>query len=119
MNIHYTKGFREPLRSGGKLHTIRRRAVREGAVLRHIIYPYHRERRECVLENTCTGSQRIRIEVISDVSGTERITVDGRVLTREEADRLVMNDGLGWMEFSLLFNRDFEGYINHWTSLRY
>ena len=119
MNLHYKKELATSLQNGTKKHTIRKKAVKAGTVLKHIIYPYQPKRRECVLENTCVCCQYIKIESCGEMTAS-RIWVNGILLTIEESQTLVWNDGF-WslIAFWLHFNEDFEGYIIHWTDLQY
>lgn len=50
MNYHYKKEFAPVLRDGTKKHTIRSKAIATGRTLKHIIYPYQRDKRECGTE---------------------------------------------------------------------
>jgi hypothetical protein len=52
MNNHYKK-VASVLRDGTKKHTIQSKAIATGRTLKYIIYPYQRDKRECVLENVC------------------------------------------------------------------
>lgn len=40
MNLHYKKEYSEVLRNGIKKHTIRKKEIVIGKILKHIIYPY-------------------------------------------------------------------------------
>ncbi len=117
MDLHYKKVFVNVLKNGVKKHTIRRRKVKTGCVLRHVVYPYHPTQRKCVLANECVSCQGIRI----NVSGHENaVWVDGILLTEEKLEQLVHNDGFNSLaEFWSFFTTDLEGYIIHWTDLRY
>lgn len=116
MNLHYTKAFTNVLACGIKKHTIRRKEAKTGCVLHHIIYPYHPQRK-CILENVCVSCQGIKIKVSESV---KMVWVDGFLLTDEKLEQLVHNDGFDCLdEFWSFFKTDFEGYIIHWTNLRY
>lgn len=53
MNLHYKKTLADVIANGKKIHTIRRRFVRPGTILKHIVYPYQRDKRKCLLSNVC------------------------------------------------------------------
>lgn len=120
MQLNYNNEFAEVLRSGTKIHTIRRKEVHPGTKLTHVIYPYQRERREVVLENTCTACQRIVITC--DMSGIVTMAVDGRFMTPRQIAEILDNDGIDTAtlkSFVSLFGDWFSGYIIHWTDKRY
>lgn len=120
MNLHYKKEFADQLRSGKKKHTIRQKEVAAGAHLKHIIYPYQREKRECVLENDCRSTQRIEILPQGKYFGEGIVRIDGRELIKPEIQTLACNDGFKChIAFWLYFTEPFTGYIIHWTDARY
>jgi hypothetical protein len=119
MNMHYKKEYAEPLRKGVKLHTIRKRKVSVGLTLKHIVYPYHKDKRECVLENTCICTQNIEI-VPGAIINDGKVYIEGRLLSLNEMQRLAWNDGfVNLVDFWMFFNEYFKGYIIHWTDLQY
>ena len=119
MNLHYKKEFAEQLRNGRKKHTIRTKTVAPGRELKHIIFPYQREKRECVLENKCVSIQRIEINPTRYV-GMLQVIIDGRELSNDEVKLLAQNDGFRCpMEFWIYFSEAFKGYIIQWTDLKY
>lgn len=114
MNINYKKELERALVSGVKLHTIRQRTIAVGTMLKHIVYPYHKQRR-CVLSNYCKSTQQISIEPASCT-----IIVDGKELSKTDMERLAKNDGFESMEdFWSFFNQSYQGTIIHWTDIRY
>lgn len=117
MNLHYAKDFKAQLMNGTKIHTLRRRAVEPGMTIKHIIYPYHPDKRECVIESQCVSCQKIRIENDRRSLG---IWIDERMLTIDGKVLLAKNDGFRSLnEFENFFREGFDGYIIHWTALRY
>lgn len=125
MNLHYKKEFAELLRTGRKKHTIRKKGVLEDTQLKHIIYPYHHDKRECVLENKCTGIQDFEI-IHSQYSGDKGydkgiwVKVDNILLSDFWIRELAFNDGFkDEIKFYQYFKEDFKGVIIHWTKLRY
>lgn len=119
MNLHYKKEFVDSLRNGTKKHTIRKKAVKRGTELKHIIYPYQPNRRECVLKNTCVSCQYIKI-VPCEYMTDSKVWVNGILLSFDEVRQLAWNDGFHCLvSFWLYFNEIFEGYIIHWTDLQY
>ena len=90
-----------------------------GLTLKHIVYPYHKDKRECVLENTCICIQSIEI-VPSATINDGKVYVEGRLLSLNEMQRLAWNDGfVNLVDFWMFFNEYFKGYIIHWTNLQY
>lgn len=126
MNIHYAKEFENDLKNGVKIHTIRKKAIPAGTVLKHVVYPYTKNKRRVVLENVCTGSQKFRYEVISDFMNLDKVFVDDvQIEDIRKLQILAWADGFQCLaELQLFFrkNTDFLGvdlHINHWTNKRY
>ncbi len=119
MNLHYKKEYSEVLRNGIKKHTIRKKEIVIGKILKHIIYPYQPNKRECVLENKCISVQQIKITDAYYINDC-KVYIDGRLLSLEEQQQLAWNDGFpSLLAFFLYFKEPFEGYIIHFTDLRY
>lgn len=120
MNYHYKKEFASVLRDGTKKHTIRAKAIATGRTLKHIIYPYQRDKRECVLENVCLCTQNIEIKPGAECINDGKIWIEGRLLNIEQMQRLAWNDGFpSLIAFWLYFQEHFRGHIIHWTELKY
>lgn len=112
MQLNYKHEFAEALRNGTK--------VQPGTKLTHVIYPYERERREVVLENTCTACQCVDISFPLDCNVT--MAVGGHLVSPQVAIEILENDGLsiGDMQlFANIYGDSFSGYIVHWTDKRY
>lgn len=117
MNLHYAKDFKSQLMNGSKIHTLRRNAVEPGTPIKHIVYPYHPDKRECILENECISCQAIKID---DIPEGPNIRIGGRQLSPAEALNLARNDGFDSLtDFWNFFAGGFEGYVVHWTNLKY
>lgn len=120
MNYHYKKEFAPVLRDGTKKHTIRSKAIEDGRTLKHIIYPYQRDKRECVPENVCICTQDIEIKPGAECINDGKVWIEGRLLNIEEMQQLAWNDGFPSLAaFWLYFKDNFRGYIIHWTKLKY
>lgn len=120
MNYHYKKEFSLVLRNGKKKHTIRTRPIAPGKMLKHIIYPYQPEKRECVLINICVSTQSIVINPGAESINEGKVWIDGRLLGIGEMQQLAWNDGFPSMvSFWGYFTEPTKGYIIHWTDLRY
>lgn len=118
MQLNYKHEFAEALRNGTKIHTIRRKPVQPGTKLTHVIYPYDRDRRKVVLENTCTACQFFTLQV--DNGYKIVASVDGRVMTPPQVTEILTNDGVkNILEAVRLLGLSFSGYIVHWTDKRY
>lgn len=106
--MHYKKEYAEPLRNGVKLHTIRKRKVSAGLTLKHIVYPYHKDKLQS-------------IEIVPSATINDgKVYVEGRLLSLNEMQRLAWNDGfVNLVDFWMFFNEYFKGYIIHWTNLQY
>ena len=119
MNIHYKKEYAETLQDGTKKHTIRKRKVLAGRVLKHIVYPYHPDKRKSVLENICISTQDIEIVPAGSIN-EGKVYIEGRRLSVPEMQQLACNDGFSCLiDFWLFFNEHFKGSIIHWTELKY
>ena len=115
MNINYKKEMERALASGIKLHTIRQKPIAVGTMMNHIVYPYKKKERRCVLSNFCTSTQMITIE-----SSSRTIKVDNKELSKVDIERLSKNDGFDSIEdFWSFFNQDYQGMIIHWTDTKY
>ena len=115
MNINYKKEMERALASGLKLHTIRQKPIAVGTMMNHIVYPYKKKERRCVLSNFCTSTQMITIE-----SSSRTIKVDNKELSKVDIERLSKNDGFDSIEdFWSFFNQDYQGMIIHWTDTKY
>ena len=88
MNINHKKEMERALASGVKLHTIRQKPIAVGTMMHHIVYPYHKKERRCVLTNFCTSTQMILIDPT-----LKMIEVDGKRLSDFDTERVVKNDG--------------------------
>lgn len=120
MNLHYKKTLADVITNGKKIHTIRRRFVRPGTILKHIVYPYQRDKRKCLLSNVCVSCQSIKI-VTSECVNEYRIYIDGRLIVDMNVlHEIAWNDGfISLLSFLLYFSEPFEGYIIHWTDKMY
>ena len=115
MNINYKKEMERALASGVKLHTIRQKPIAVGTMMNHIVYPYHKKERRCVLSNFCKSTQIIKIE-----PNIKKVKVDEKELSEEDLERLVKNDGFNSIEdFWTFFKEPYQGMIIHWTDTRY
>lgn len=83
MNINYKKEMERALASGVKLHTIRQKPIAVGTMMNHIVYPYHKKERRCVLSNFCTSTQMIAIDPF-----LKMIEVDGKRLSEFDMERV-------------------------------
>ena len=114
MNIHYQHQFKEVLQNGTKKHTIRMKEYKKGTALAHIIFPY-RPYRECVLSNVCQSTQKIQVDGIN-----KKVIIDNKIISDDAIINLAKNDGFSHIEeFWKFFRKGEEGYIIHWTDLRY
>ena len=103
------------LTSGVKLHTIRQKPIAVGTMMNHIVYPYHKKERRCVLSNFCTSTQMIVVD-----PSLKMIEVDGKRLSVFDTERVAKNDGFTSIEdFWSFFNEPYQGMIIHWTDTRY
>ena len=115
MNINYRKEMERALASGVKLHTIRQKPIAVGTMMNHIVYPYHKKERRCVLSNFCTSTQMILIDPT-----LKMIEVDGKRLSDFDTEIVVKNDGFTSIDdFFFFFNEPYQGMIIHWTDTRY
>ena len=115
MNINYKKEMERALASGVKLHTIRQKPIAVGTMMNHIVYPYHKKERRCVLSNFCTSIQTVVINPSLKI-----IEVDGKRLSDFDTERVAKNDGFTSMDdFWSFFNEPYQGMIIHWTDTRY
>ena len=115
MNINYKKEMERALANGVKLHTIRQKPIAVGTMMNHIVYPYHKIERRCVLSNFCTATQNISIDPDARV-----IFVDGKEQSKSDMERLAKNDGFKTMDdFWTFFNVQYKGMIIHWTTTKY
>lgn len=115
MNINYKKEMERALASGVKLHTIRQKPIAVGTMMNHIVYPYHKKERRCVLSNFCTATQIISID-----PDARTIFIDGKEQSKSDMERLAKNDGFETTDdFWTFFNRPYQGMIIHWTDTKY
>ena len=115
MNINYKKEMERALASGVKLHTIRQKPIAVGTMMNHIVYPYHKKERRCVLSNFCTATQIISIDPDARV-----IFIDGKQQSKLDMERLAKNDGFETTDdFWTFFNEPYQGMIIHWTDTKY
>jgi hypothetical protein len=128
VNIHYVKELEEPIVKGIKIHTLRKYGIEKGTVLNHVVYPYTKNKRRVILENICTGYEKVEIRY-NRLHRLFFFYVNNKVIDPDKARELAINDGFKSLED--LLDYIFKGYsmeadlsiaelfINHWTEKRY
>jgi|ERR1051325_7766877 hypothetical protein len=110
-----------------KLHTIRKdegNRWKAGNLIHPVINNRTADRFQFANEFECMGTQKFKITWFECIDDGEdelwEIEVNDRVLNLAECIMLAVNDGFeGLTDFLEYFNRDFDGKIIHWTSLKY
>lgn len=69
----------------------------------------------------CKGLQSISIRPMPcDIFGQSRVIVDGNDLSYQQIEQLAKNDGFDSLnDFWDWFNKDFDGWIIHWSDFKY
>ena len=123
MILAFKKEFVPKIKSGTKIHTIRRDKKREARAGTELELT-HRERIFC--NKTCKGTQRVFMTCESEDCLT--ISIDGRRISHKEQEDLAINSGFNcydtfyvWFITKIELNEDevYSGRIIHWTDKRY
>ncbi len=124
MILGFKPQFKDPIKTGQKKHTIREDKHdrwKAGKVI-HFATGVRTKLYEQFKEGKCKSVQSIRIDYdyTQEVTPFVTVSVDNRLLDREEIITLAINDGFDTLsEFLEWFNKDFKGKIIHWTDLKY
>jgi hypothetical protein len=131
--------FKAKILSGAKMHSFRKDPKNRwlvGMKIQQAIYRF-RMQYHCFAEMECKCIQTIKIEKADDsidkncfifrevIRGNEyimgfKIIVDNKVLDRKAIAELAHNDGFDFTDdFFRIFRNGFDGYIIHWTDLKY
>lgn len=106
----------------GKIHTIRedpKERWREGMDIHFIINPRSKDRFQFAPVVKCTGKQKIEIYYLG-FRNTPAVLINGTIQKDDEIEKLALNDGFDTVaDFYKWFDKDFEGWIIHWTPFRY
>lgn len=128
MNIHYAKEFEKPIVEGAKIHTLRKYGIEKGTTLKHVVYPYTKGKRRTILENVCTGWEKVEFKY-NRLHDLYYFYVNDKCIDPAQAKELALNDGFQSLEE--LIEYVFKGYsmeadlsiaelfLNHWTEKRY
>ena len=124
MVLGFKPQFKDPIKTGQKKHTMREDKHdrwKAGRVI-HFATGVRTKFYNLFKIGECKSVQSIRIDYdyTQEVTPFVTVSVDNRLLDREEIITLAINDGFDTLsEFLEWFNKDFTGKIIHWTDLKY
>lgn len=125
MVIGFRKEFVSKIKSGSKLHTIRKDELlrwKKGMTM-HMATGVRTANYKCFKKTICTSIQSIRI-VHFDGQGHCKswasVWIDGKPMSDNQVRKLAVNDGFeSPSEFFKWFNTNFTGRIIHWAKKKY
>lgn len=120
MVIGFKKRFVPKIMDGRKKHTVRTSNRFGSGTKMHMSTDVRTKNQKCFLEIFCSSSQKIIIDHLK--TGDVKIIVDGRELLDKEKIKFIKNDGFdNMLDFVLWFKPGTytEGYLIHWTDLKY
>lgn len=127
MVIGFKKQFIQKIKSGKKIHTIRRdehNRWKPGMTM-HMATGIRTKKYRCFDKKVCKSIQDIRIihfdtHMGSSVLSWASVWIDGKPLKDAQVKALALNDGfMSIKEFFEWFNTDFTGRLIHWTNKKY